>query len=66
MPHRESLGSLPYLGFMVDRIPLVQAVLRVKSNSIYPDAGYPDRLGPSAKHFLTVTVLTYSMVQSPS
>ena len=25
-------------------------------NSAYPNGGYPDQLGPSGKHFLTVTV----------
>ena len=29
----------------------------VQQNSSYPAAGYRDRFGPSAKHFLTVTVL---------
>ena len=29
----------------------------IQQNSPYPDAGYPDRLGSSGKHFLTVTVL---------
>ena len=27
--------------------------------SKYPDAGHPDRLGPSGKHFFTVTVLYF-------
>ena len=26
-------------------------------NSTYPETGYPDRLGPSGKHFLIVIVL---------
>jgi len=28
-------------------------------SSTYPDDGYPDRLGPSGKHFLTVNVLLF-------
>jgi len=28
--------------------------IKKQKNSTYPDAGYPDRLGPSGKHFLTV------------
>jgi len=29
----------------------------IRHNSSYLDAGYPDRLGPSGKHVLTVTIL---------
>jgi hypothetical protein len=29
----------------------------IQWNSTYPDAGYPDQLGPLSKHFLTITVL---------
>jgi len=29
----------------------------IQENSTNPDAGYPDRLGPSGEHFLTVIVL---------
>ena len=31
----------------------------------FPDAGYPDRLGPWGKNFLTVNVLHLFMVYSP-
>jgi hypothetical protein len=34
-----------------------QTELRLQQNPIYPDADYPDRLGPSGKHFLIVIVL---------
>jgi hypothetical protein len=29
----------------------------IRQNASYPDAGYPDRLGPSGNHFLTVIIL---------
>ena len=29
----------------------------VQQNSTYPADGYPDRLGPTAKHFLALTAL---------
>ena len=29
----------------------------IQQNSTYPDAGYPDLLGPSGNNFLTVIVL---------
>ena len=29
----------------------------VRYNSIYPDPGYPTRLGPSGEHFVTVAVV---------
>jgi hypothetical protein len=32
-------------------------VVCIRQNSSYPDAGYPARLGPSGKHFLTVLIL---------
>jgi len=34
----------------------VRTQQHIQQNSSYPAAGYPDRLGPSGKHFVTVTV----------
>jgi hypothetical protein len=34
-----------------------QTELRLQQNPTYPDAGYPDRLGPSGKHFFIVIAL---------
>ena len=35
----------------------IQTELQMQQNPTYPDASYPDRLGPSGKHFLTVIAL---------
>jgi hypothetical protein len=37
----------------------------IQYNSTYPDAGYPDRLGDSGKHFLTVIALHLYMAVFP-
>jgi hypothetical protein len=40
---------------------LTVSAQRVQKNSTYPDAGYPDRLGPCDKHFLAVVVIRLFM-----
>ena len=43
-----TMSSESNIGIQVQLFPL--------HNSTYPEAGYPDRLGPSGTHFLIVTV----------
>jgi hypothetical protein len=50
-------GSCEYDNELPGFIKGRQIITDIPYNSTYPDAGCPDRLGPSGKHFLIVFVL---------